>query len=170
MLTSMPRLPRLPLQNLTAFRAAGRLQNLRAAADELSLTHSAVSQQIRSLEEQLGFPLFHRHGRRVRLNPAGEALLAPSVTRRLISRFVAQQPAPPTSSKLIDALTAREREVLVMMARGLSNAEIASAFVVSEATVKTHVGRIFAKLDVRDRAQAVIAAYENGLVSPSSAG
>ena len=75
MLTSMPRLPRLPLQNLTAFRAAGRLQNLRAAADELSLTHSAVSQQIRSLEEQLGFPLFHRHGRRVRLNPAGEALL-----------------------------------------------------------------------------------------------
>ena len=100
----------------------------------------------------------------------GEALLAPSVTRRLISRFVAQQPAPPTSSKLIDALTAREREVLVMMARGLSNAEIASAFVVSEATVKTHVGRIFAKLDVRDRAQAVIAAYENGLVSPSSAG
>ena len=75
MLTSVPRLPRLPLQNLAAFRAAARLQNLRAAADELSLTHSAVSQQIRGLEERLGFPLFQRHGRRIRLNPAGEALL-----------------------------------------------------------------------------------------------
>ena len=75
MLTSVPRLPKLPLQNLAAFRAAARLQNLRAAADELSLTHSAISQQIRGLEEQLGFPLFQRHGRRIRLNPAGEALL-----------------------------------------------------------------------------------------------
>ena len=75
MLTSVPRLPRLPLQNLAAFRAAARLQNLRAAADELSLTHSAVSQQIRGLEERLGFPLFQSHGRRIRLNPAGEALL-----------------------------------------------------------------------------------------------
>ena len=76
MLTSMPRLPRLPLQNLPAFRAAARLQNLRAAAHALSLTHSAISQQIRGLEEQLGLPLFHRHGRRIRLNPAGKALLA----------------------------------------------------------------------------------------------
>jgi DNA-binding NarL/FixJ family response regulator len=98
----------------------------------------------------------------------GEALLAPSVTRRLISRFVAQQPAPVATRNLLTALTGREREVLTMIARGLSNAEIAAAFVVSEATVKTHVGRIFAKLDVRDRAQAVIAAYENGLVSPRS--
>ncbi|MED5621148.1 LysR substrate-binding domain-containing protein [Ideonella sp. BN130291] len=71
----MPRLPRLPLQNLAAFRAAARLQNLRAAAEELSLTHGAVSQQIRGLEEQLGFELFHRHGRRIELNAAGEALL-----------------------------------------------------------------------------------------------
>ena len=76
MLTNMPRLPRIPLQNLPAFRATARLQNLRAAAQELNLTHSAVSQQIRGLEEQLGFPLFHRHGRRIRLNPAGEALLS----------------------------------------------------------------------------------------------
>jgi len=75
MLTSMPRLPRLPLQNLAAFRAAARLQNLRAAAEELSLTHGAVSQQIRGLEEQLGFELFHRRGRRIVLNAAGEALL-----------------------------------------------------------------------------------------------
>lgn len=71
----MPRLSRLPLQNLAAFRAAARLQNLRAAAEELSLTHGAVSQQIKVLEEQLGFTLFHRHGRRVQLNAAGEALL-----------------------------------------------------------------------------------------------
>ncbi len=71
----MSRLPRLPLQNLAAFRAAARLQNLRAAAEELSLTHGAVSQQIRGMEEQLGFELFHRRGRRIVLNPAGEALL-----------------------------------------------------------------------------------------------
>ncbi|HEY1392875.1 MAG TPA: LysR substrate-binding domain-containing protein [Methylibium sp.] len=75
MLTSMPRDPRLPLQNLAAFRAAARLQNLRAAAEELNLTHSAVSQQIRALEEQLGFEVFHRHGRRIALNAAGEALM-----------------------------------------------------------------------------------------------
>lgn len=71
----MARPPRLPLQNLAAFRAAARLQNLRAAAEELNLTHSAVSQQIRGLEEQLGFPLFRRHGRRIVLNPAGVSLL-----------------------------------------------------------------------------------------------
>lgn len=71
----MPRLPRLPLQNLAAFRAAARLQNLRAAAEELNLTHSAVSQQIRGLEAQLGFELFRRHGRRIELNAAGEALM-----------------------------------------------------------------------------------------------
>ena len=75
MLTSMSRPPRLPLQNLAAFRTAARLQNLRAAAEELSLTHGAVSQQIRGLEEQLGFALFRRHGRRIELNAAGEALL-----------------------------------------------------------------------------------------------
>lgn len=75
MLTSVPRLPRLPLQNLAAFRAAARLQNLRAAAEELNLTHSAVSQQIKSLEEQLGFELFQRRGRRIVLNAAGEALM-----------------------------------------------------------------------------------------------
>jgi LysR family glycine cleavage system transcriptional activator len=75
MLTSMARSPRLPLQTLAAFRAAAKLQNLRAAAEELNLTHSAVSQQIRVLEEQLGFPLFRRHGRRIMLSPAGQSLL-----------------------------------------------------------------------------------------------
>lgn len=79
----MPRLPRLPLQNLSAFRAAARHQNLRAAADELSLTHGAISQQIKGLEEQLGFELFHRRGRRIVLNAAGEALLQ-GVERALV--------------------------------------------------------------------------------------
>jgi DNA-binding NarL/FixJ family response regulator len=98
----------------------------------------------------------------------GDALLAPAVTRRLIARFVAARPASRQhgADRLL-GLTAREREVFVMIARGLSNSEIAAALVVSEATVKTHVGRIFAKLDVRDRAQAVIVAYETGLVVPT---
>jgi DNA-binding NarL/FixJ family response regulator len=92
----------------------------------------------------------------------GDALLAPSVTRRLVARFVASRPrlAPPEA----DLLTAREREVLALIARGLSNAEIADTLVVSGATVKTHVGRVFAKVGARDRAQAVVRAYELGVV------
>jgi DNA-binding NarL/FixJ family response regulator len=97
----------------------------------------------------------------------GDALLAPAVTRRLISRFVASAPTIATGDALAE-LTAREREVLVMIARGLSNTQIAAALVVSEATVKTHVGRIFAKVRARDRTQAVIAAYEAGLVTPGA--
>ena len=96
----------------------------------------------------------------------GDALLAPAVTRRLIARFVATQPARSAVPDRLEVLTAREREVLIMIARGLANTEIAQALVVSEATVKTHVGRIFTKLGARDRAQAVIAAYESGLVTP----
>jgi DNA-binding NarL/FixJ family response regulator len=104
----------------------------------------------------------------IRTVHAGDALLAPAITRRLIARFVAAQPAvQPGATTGLDNLTAREREVLVMIARGLSNGEIAATLVVSEATVKTHVGHVFAKLDVRDRAQAVIAAYESGLVAPT---
>ncbi len=101
----------------------------------------------------------------IRAVASGEALLAPSVTRRLIEAFVRRQPAralPPG----IEELTAREREVLEMMARGLSNAEIAEAFVVSETTVKTHVSRVLDKLELRDRVQAVVFAYECGLLQP----
>jgi DNA-binding NarL/FixJ family response regulator len=102
----------------------------------------------------------------VRIVAAGEALLSPSVTRRLIADFARQprpgQPPPPA----LDALTQRETEVLGLIARGLSNAEISDALVIAEQTTKTYVGRILAKLNLRDRAQAVVAAYETGLVRP----
>jgi DNA-binding NarL/FixJ family response regulator len=99
----------------------------------------------------------------VRVIAAGEALLAPSVTRRLIEQFAKQQPAVQPSG--VDQLTAREIDVLRLIARGRSNSEIAADLVVAEQTVKTHIGRIFAKLQLRDRAQAVIYAYESGLVT-----
>ena len=100
---------------------------------------------------------------------AGDALLAPSVTRRLIAEFAARpdQGAAPAG---LSELTPREHEVLLSVARGLSNAEIAQRFVLSETTVKTHVGRILMKLGVRDRVQAVVLAYEHGLVRRGGAG
>ncbi|WP_371481746.1 response regulator [Kitasatospora sp. NBC_00315] len=103
----------------------------------------------------------------VRVVAAGEALLAPSVTRRLIEDFARTRPAPRRDPKLrLNGLTPRETEVLELIARGLSNQEIAAALVLAEQTVKTHIGRVLAKLDLRDRAQAVILAYESGLVTP----
>ncbi|WP_020518979.1 response regulator transcription factor [Catelliglobosispora koreensis] len=102
----------------------------------------------------------------VRVVASGEALLAPSVTRRLIEDFT-KRPAVQAVPSL-GALTSRETEVLALIAQGLSNQEIAAALVVAEQTVKTHVSRILAKLELRDRAQAVIAAYESGLVKPRS--
>jgi DNA-binding NarL/FixJ family response regulator len=101
----------------------------------------------------------------IRAVASGEALLAPSVTRRLIETFVRRQPdRPPPRS--IEELTAREREVLELLARGLSNQEIAETFVLSETTVKTHVAHVLSKLELRDRIQAVVFAYECGLVQP----
>ncbi|MFC9238636.1 response regulator [Streptomyces decoyicus] len=107
----------------------------------------------------------------VRVVAAGDSLLAPSVARRLISDYTSRPAASavPASARL-DVLTARERETLLHLARGLSNAEIASALVVSEHTVKTHVGNVLSKLGLRDRIQAVICAYETGLVAPSQEG
>jgi DNA-binding NarL/FixJ family response regulator len=101
----------------------------------------------------------------VRVVAAGEALLAPTVTRRLIGEFLRTRPAARTSTPL-GTLTPRETEVLRLVAEGLSNAEIADRLVLSDQTVKSHVSRMLAKLGLRDRAQAVVAAYESGLVVP----
>jgi DNA-binding NarL/FixJ family response regulator len=102
----------------------------------------------------------------VRAAAAGDALLAPSVTRRLIEAFARRPPETSPSPSQLASITAREQDVLLLMARGRSNAEIAAALFVSEATVKTHVGSLLAKLGLRDRVQAVILAYETGLVVP----
>jgi DNA-binding NarL/FixJ family response regulator len=104
----------------------------------------------------------------IRVAADGGALFSPGVTRRLIERFTALDPDVATPPRL-EELTARELEVLRLIARGLSNAEIAAELVVSDHTVKTHVARVLAKLDLRDRTQAVIAAYESGLVRPGAA-
>ena len=104
----------------------------------------------------------------VRAAAAGDALLAPSVTRRLIEAFARRPPETSPSPSRLASLTSRERDVLLLLARGRSNAEIAAALFVSEATVKTHVGNLLAKLGLRDRVQAVIMAYETGIVVPGS--
>jgi DNA-binding NarL/FixJ family response regulator len=103
----------------------------------------------------------------IRVVAAGAALLDPAVTRRVIEEF-ARNPAPGPRPKELNLLTERELEVLHQVARGLSNAEIAAALVVSEATVKTHVARLLNKLRLRDRVQAVVYAYEHGVVRPGS--
>jgi DNA-binding NarL/FixJ family response regulator len=97
---------------------------------------------------------------------SGDAVVSPSVTRRLLDRFVGTGGSPVRDARELDVLTDREREVLVLIAKGLSNLEIAESLFLSEATVKTHVGRILAKLDLRDRVQAVVLAYETGLARP----
>ena len=102
----------------------------------------------------------------VRVVAAGDALVSPSVMRRLIADFVAQPQRVRAEPVALDVLTPREREVLGLVARGLSNAEISTMLVVAPQTTKTHVGRILRKLNLRDRAQAVVAAYESGLIVP----
>ncbi|OUC98158.1 response regulator [Streptosporangium minutum] len=103
----------------------------------------------------------------VRVVAGGESLLAPSVTRRLIDDMVRRRARPPAPAAGLDTLTARERETLELLGRGLSNAEIAATMVVSEHTVKTHVSNVLTKLGLRDRVQAVITAYETGLIQPA---
>jgi DNA-binding NarL/FixJ family response regulator len=96
----------------------------------------------------------------------GDAVMSPSVTRRLLDRFVGSGSSEMRDARELDVLTDREREVLVLIAKGMSNLEIAETLFLSEATVKTHVGRILSKLDLRDRVQAVVLAYETGLARP----
>jgi DNA-binding NarL/FixJ family response regulator len=108
--------------------------------------------------------------RAVRVVAVGDALLTPAVTRQLLDRVARRLPAPVGATpEALDALTDREREVLELLARGMSNAEIADALIVGEATVKTHVSNVLMKLGLRDRVQAVVLAYEIGLVRPGSA-
>lgn len=103
----------------------------------------------------------------IRTVHSGDAVIAPSSTRRLLDRLVGVLPDEERATpRDLEVLTERELEVLVLLARGLSNSEIASTLTVAEATIKTHVGRILMKLDVRDRVQAVVVAYETGLVTP----
>jgi DNA-binding NarL/FixJ family response regulator len=104
----------------------------------------------------------------VRVAAAGDALLAPSITRRMIARFADRRPPDARDAGRLAELTGRERDVLRLIARGRSNGEIAADLVIAEETVKSHVGRLFAKLGVRDRAQAVVFAYESGLIRPGS--
>jgi len=106
----------------------------------------------------------------VRVAAAGDALLAPSVTRRLIEAFAARPPEALPSPSRLASLTPRERDILLLLARGRTNLEIAADLVVSEATVKTHVAHLLAKLGLRDRVQAVILAYETGAVTPGRPG
>jgi len=102
----------------------------------------------------------------VRSAASGDALIDPTITKRLIQDFVQARAKPPEQERELGALTDRERDVLRLVAQGMSNAEIAAALVVEESTVKTHVGRILTKLGLRDRVQAVVVAYESGFVVP----
>ena len=104
----------------------------------------------------------------VRIVASGDALLAPAVTRAVVEEFARQRPAPPPPPRVVEDLTPREREVLDLIVRGLSNPEICARLVITEATAKTHVARILQKLGLRDRVQVVIYAYESGLLSPGT--
>ncbi|MBF6170572.1 response regulator [Nocardia blacklockiae] len=104
----------------------------------------------------------------IRSVAAGDAVVSPKVTKRLLGRLIAEDPARMRDPAVLDVLTAREREVLEQIAAGRSNAEIAAELFLSEATVKTHVGRVLTKLNLRDRVQAVVLAYETGLVRPGA--
>jgi DNA-binding NarL/FixJ family response regulator len=105
----------------------------------------------------------------VRVVASGDALLAPSVTRRVIEQF-ARRPVEPAVRARVESLTQREREVLVLLARGMSNSELAAELFVTEGTIKTHLSSLLAKLGLRDRVQAVVLAYESGLVAPGRSG
>src|ERR1019366_470396 len=103
----------------------------------------------------------------IRVIAGGDALLAPSVTKRLIAEFASQETRPAAPAEILDSLTGREREVFGLVAKGMSNQELADALHMSAATAKTHVSRVLMKLDARDRAQLVVIAYETGFITPA---
>jgi len=148
------RLPNLKVLILTTFGLDDYIvEALRAGASGFILKDVPAAELVRA----------------VRVVASGDALLSPQVTRRLLDRVGRRLPAPVASHpEALSELTDREREVLDLLARGLTNAEIAEALVVGEATVKTHVSRVLAKLGLRDRVQAVVLAYEIGLVAPGA--
>ena len=150
-ITALPRAPRVLM--LTTFDLDEYVyEALRAGASGFLLKDAGADE------------LLHA----VHVVAAGEALLSPSITRRLIADYARRPPASEQPAALVE-LTPRELEVLRLLARGLSNGEIARELVLGEATVKTHVARVFQKLDLHDRAQAVVLAYETGLVIPGEA-
>ncbi|MFN8122081.1 MAG: response regulator transcription factor [Thermoleophilia bacterium] len=162
---------RMPVMD--GIEATRRLMDLPGAPRVLVLTTFDLDEHVAAAigAGASGF-LLKDAGRRqlaeaIRVVAAGDALLAPSVTRRLLERFGGHL-SPPARPQELDALTEREAEVLVLVGRGLSNTEIAALLFISEPTVKTHVSRVFTKLGLRDRVQAVVFAYEHGLVRPGS--
>ncbi|MEV6510776.1 response regulator transcription factor [Streptomyces sp. NPDC051642] len=160
---------RMPVMD--GIEATARLQNCRAVPRVLVLTTFDLDEHVYDalaagasgflLKDVTAERLFEA----VRVVAAGEALLAPGITRRLIAEFARMRPKAPTRGKL-DVLTPRETDVLRLLAEGLSNPELAERLHVGEETVKTHVSRILSKLGLRDRTQAVVMAYETGLVVP----
>ncbi len=158
------------MPNVDGIEATRRLRSLANAPKVLILTTFDLDEYVFSglragasgflLKDTLAADLLAA----VRVVMSGEAVAAPSITRRLIAHFLASAPTPPAAPDRLAPLTSREREVLALIAQGLSNLEIATRLHLSEGTVKTHVGRILAKLDLRDRVHAVILAYESGLV------
>ena len=150
------------LDNLAgALQARGELDAAQAVYERALALRSGASGFL--LKNALPEELLHA----VHVVTAGEALLAPSVTRRIIEQFAALAGHAGVGTRL-DALTQREREVLTMLARGKSNAELAAGLFVTEGTIKTHVSSLLAKLGLRDRVQAVVLAYESGLVTPGA--
>jgi len=148
--TSLPRILMLTTFDLDDYV----YEALRAGASGFLLKDATAAELVRAVE----------------VIAAGEALLAPSVTRRLIADFARRPRADPPAPAELGALTHRETEVLRLIARGLSNAEISQSLFIAEQTTKTHIGRILAKLGLRDRAQAVVLAYESGLITPGDSG
>lgn len=162
------------MPELDGIEVTRRLQHAGSRARVLILTTFDLNEYVYEAMRAgaSGFLLKDVHGDQfvtaVRTVAGGDALLAPALTRRLIEHFVRRPPADAATPRGLEELTGRELDVLKLLGRGASNAEIGSALFLGEATVKTHVGRILRKLGLRDRAQAVVFAYECGLIQPGS--